>query len=402
MTKNDTRGLDLPRLIMQGVNRLGYWTLFCGLLVTAFLKSGVWYFPNLSTYQVMAKSPFSDLLAQSDPGSAYMYGNWLDAFLAFALGWSDDFWLYFLLHLLLYLAFVSFVGATLLRTLPLQLAKLSLIIFFILPISNSSLFWVGIDSLTLILATGLFAARRSPKIVLSLAVLLGLQSFEQAFVGLLALSVGVLLTIFFSNKRQLGRSNIHISRHLSVLQQILYSPISIALIGVSLGKVLLILIQLRFGMNAGGDKGFEVTSNLASLIAEDFYSFQLITWAFLGMGWFVLLRYLALKRNSCALAIPLVLLYLVALSVSDQTRVPAVITFPLIGVMWLSDSDFLEGLGETFIGWLLIAWVVFPYIFVWAGRPQESALPANILHFVNVVIGPLFGFSLDDVRWPFT
>ena len=78
----------------------------------------------------------------------------------------------------------------------------------------------------------------------------------------------------------------------------------------------------------------------------------------------------------------------------------AIAVLPLAYRCWLSDPEFLRGLGRRHTGWLALAWAVVPVIFVLGGRPYGSVLPYSLALLSNWMTGspPL---PADIGMWPF-
>ncbi len=167
------------------------------LVAVAMLRSGVWAMPNLGDARLIALDPFG--VPALPPLGAYVGLSRLGPTVAWALGATGPvaFWL---LHAVCVVLFMAVVAAIALRHLPAGQARVALLLFAVLPVSTTALFWVGTDGLTLLLI-GLAlalparpgAARRGPVAACAVGVLLGWQHAELAAIAFAALLLALVL-----------------------------------------------------------------------------------------------------------------------------------------------------------------------------------------------------------------
>jgi len=120
----------------------------------------------------------------------------------------------------------------------------------------------------------------------------------------------------------------------------------------------------------------------------------------LGLGWLVALRFMDWGRNSAPFFITLAGLCLLLPVSEDQTRVLAVITFPLVAVYWLLNKDFLEKLTRKEISLLFTAWTLIPWGWTWVGEPKWSVFPYDVAYIMHRIFG-WFSVPADPSFWPF-
>lgn len=72
----------------------------------------------------------------------------------------------------------------------------------------------------------------------------------------------------------------------------------------------------------------------------------------------------------------------------DQTRVIAIVTFPLIAAYWLFNEDFLKKISKQETALIFLIGAITPWGWVLGGEPKLSAFP----HLIAVVLHTLFGW----------
>lgn len=350
------------------------------LAAVAVLKSGIWHIPNLDTYQQLAQNPFAVPPAW-EPGAHYLLWSWLGPFLAWLVG-ATGFIPFFLMHLVFSVLFTALFCWVTIRRLPEPTARLALIVFFWLPVSTTAYFWVSLDSLTLLLMMVALACPRSRAVGALMGFLLGMQHFELAVVGFGALLAALLLRGSSRNSLKVG-----------------VGWCLVVLAGVAAGRVALMAIFHRAGMEVLIDRSYWVRELFVHLVDMFWKNPQLILWSILGVGWLVLIRYWELGTRALPFTLVFASLLVLCVLVDDQTRVVAVASFPLILVFWLHSDELVGLLEERFITLMTLAWLVVPWIWVWRGRPQTSVLTYGIARWLGQTTG---WFEVPDGSlWPF-
>ncbi|MFH1859753.1 MAG: hypothetical protein ABH870_01875 [bacterium] len=355
------------------------WKLITTVLLIMLFKTGVWYIPNMEISRIIAQYPFINSF--KDP-SNYLFWNWLGLFLSWVVG-AEGQCLFFLFHFIFSIAFTFLFIKMLFVHFSNRDARTSLILFLLLPVSATAYFWVGTDSITLFLMLCAFVFSGFWFITLLTGVALGMQHFEQAFCAFLGLFLAI-----------------SISKHFRA--QIKYSTkwALTLLIGVILGKLFLMGIFDYFDMNVSSGRISWLKSHFLSMLNQFFFHIHYILWSILGLGWIIVLKYS--EKGKIALPFLLCLFgFMILLPVcEDQTRVFAIISFPLIAAFWLFNCEFIDSLSNQLISWLFLLWIIIPWGWVWQGRPKWSVFPHDIAYFLS----QLFGWSFvpaNPALWPF-
>jgi hypothetical protein len=141
-------------------------------------------------------------------------------------------------------------------------------------------------------------------------------------------------------------------------------------------------------------------AHLDTLLKQFFFHFHYIVWSVLGLGWLVALRFTDWGRQSLPFFLVLAALCLLLPVSGDQTRVLAIITFPLVAAYWLLNRDFLESISRRELTWLFVAWALMPWGWVVGGSPKWSAFPYDMAYLLHQLFG---WFSVPDnlAHWPF-
>lgn len=347
------------------------WRLVTALLLITLVKTGIWQIPNFGASRLIAQDPFVNPF--QDPNAHALYWSWLGPFLAWLVGATGP-GSFFGLHLVFSLAFIAVVTATAFHRLPDREARVALVLFAVLPVSATALFWVSNDSLTLLLMAGAVAVPWAAAAAF-LGLALGMQHFEQAFIGF----VGLLLALLIA--QQPAR------RALLVLA------------GIVAGKLALIGLFAALGIEVNSGRIYWLREHLPLLLDQFFFHAHLILFSVLGLGWLVLVKYLEWGQDRAGFLLTLVAALLLLPLSGDQTRVLAVVTFPLIATRWLGNRDFLAYLGDRFVAWLLLAWVLVPWAWAWGGEPRWSAFPYDVAFLLNRAFG-WFELPADLASWP--
>jgi hypothetical protein len=289
---------------------------------------------------------------------------------------------FFALHLAFAVAFSVLFYRMSVKRLSDRNARVALILFCLLPVSGTAYFWVGMDSITLLLLLVAFVFPARLTWAGLAGVLLGFQHFEQALIAMGALW-GVLI----------------LRRKSPPMLPVTVPWCTVLLAGIVAGKLALTAVFHHYDVIVTVDRVYWVAKLLPTSIKRFATHHHIIIWSALALGWIVLIKYLAQGRKAAPFTLMLLGLFGVSLLAFDQTRVVAIVTFPLILVFWLHEPELLESLDERSVAWLALAWVVIPWSWVFGGYPQSSVLPHDLLF----VIGGLTGWyePPSDPLWPF-
>lgn len=356
------------------------WKLASLIFIVVLFKTGIWYIPNLGASQLIARNPF--VYSFQDPNADYLYWSWLGPFLAWFAAATSDL-SFFIFHLLFSLGFTVLFVTVAFAKLPDREARTSLVLFSVLPVSATSYFWVGYDSITLFLMMLALATPRVLPVVLFSGIALGMQHFEQAFFG----AAGVLFALILSNRNK---------------DEMEY-PIKWALaliIGVIIGKIVLFAVFKHFSVSVNPGRIYWMRQHLRPLLYEFFFHFHYIVWSVLGLGWIIAIKYLDDGKRSAPFFISLGA-QLVLLSVSaDQTRVLAIVSFFLVSVYWLLSHNFLTQISNQLASLIFLIWLVSPWSWVWGGLPKWSVFPYDVAYITHGLFG-WFDVPPNPALWPF-
>jgi len=291
------------------------------------------------------------------------------------------------MHLCFTLIFLGSVAWVLLKRFDENLARTSLLIFAALPVASTSLYWVSADSLTLLIIL-LILIFRNEWLAIAAAIALGLQSFEQGLVAFGALTISMLIA------DRIGQTPLVSPRRLIYI-----------LIGLVIGRLALMLIFSTVGLELNSGRAYWLNKNLPELTQQFLLNGSVGFWALLGTGWIVLGFHIWISKERLPaispVLIPLILLLPLIWLTQDQTRVLAVVTFPLLATWWLFNQEFLTSFYRLFAKKFLWIWLVIPWIFVWKQEMHGTVIGYDI----QLALHQLFGwFSVPSYlpTWPFS
>jgi len=356
------------------------WKLILVISILTLLKTGIWHTPSLNASLAIAQNPFVNPF--TDPNAHFLFWSWLGPFLAWLIGATSK-WQFFGFHLLFSLAFTFLFTKLVFSRFSDVAARSSLIIFSALPVSATAYFWVSTDSITLFLMVLALVIPGSLAVVFFVGILIGMQHFEQGFFA----AAGLLFAVSLSYLQ--GYSLKYSWKYCLLI-----------LLGIIFGKLLLYFIFYQSSIELNSGRMYWLIAHLRSLLSQFFFHSQFILWSVLGLGWLVALRFMDWGRNSAPFFITLAGLCLLLPVSEDQTRVLAVITFPLVAVYWLLNKDFLEKLTRKEISLLFTAWTLIPWGWTWVGEPKWSVFPYDVAYIMHRIFG-WFSVPADPSFWPF-
>lgn len=352
--------------ILKKLERIIYeiptWQFVFLVIAIAFLKSGIGIYPAMPFYKSVILNPF---IAKD----SYLFMSWLGSFLAWLIGvkhYNSLIKLYFIFSLAFTFLFIRIAFVNLSK----EMARSSIVLFTILPISSLAYYWIGYDSITLFLIMLALAYPRYAIVTLVIGVCLGMQHFEESILAAAGLTLAILLNKF-------SGSALKYSLKFCFLW----------CLGIVIGKLVLMGIFWHYDIFIENGRGDALKNTLHIYWYEFFYNFYTIIYSVLGLGWLVALRYAECKKLAIPFFVPLFGLLLMLPMVADQTRVLAVLIFPLIFVYWLSNPGFLEKLFKHEISLLFLLWMLLPWSWVWMGELQKSHFSFNVGYAVNEFFG---------------
>ena len=356
------------------------WRLAAAVLLIGLVKTGVWQIPNFAASRLIAQDPFTNPF--QDPYAHALYWSWLGPFLAWVIGATSPA-AFFGFHLFWSVGFTALFVLTAFRTLPAREARVSLVLFAVLPVSATAFFWVSTDSLTLFLVMLAFALPPRSWIAALVGAALGMQHFEQALFGFGALLAALTL-----------------SRLLGSPTERRPGWVAAVLGGVVAGKLALAVLFGWLGVEVNSGRLYWLQEHLPLLLEQFLLHVHIILFSVLGLGWLVAVKYVERGREALPFVATLGGLMLLLPISGDQTRVLAIVTFPLIAATWLLSSRVLASFDDRWVAWLLITWVIVPWSWVWGGLPRWSAFPYDLAYLLQQWFG-WFGPLPDPFLGPF-
>lgn len=373
--------MKVVRFIERVVFESQTWKFILLILAITLIRTGIWQIPNLELSLQIAQDPFNNPFTDND--AHYLFWNWLGPFLAWLVGAKSKA-AFFLFHLAFSAAFSLLFIRIVFARFSNQTARSALILFSVLPVSATAYFWVSTDSLTLFLILLALAFPEYALVTFLSGVALGMQHFEQGFVA-----VGGLLFSQILSRRYQDTT-------------LPYSPKFAILwfIGVVAGKLLLLGLFNYLSIEVNSGRLYFLSQHFRLLLKVSFFYFHIIAWSVLGLGWLAALRYVDWGRKTIPFFLTLLgFCFLIPIS-ADQTRVLAVVTFPLLATYWLFNRDFLEKITRTEYAFLFILWVLVPWAWTWGGVPKWSVFPHDIAYLLHELFG-WFRIPSDPSEWPF-
>ena len=364
--KDSSDALAAPlRRIESWILRSARWKFIATVCLLALLKTGIGLMPNLSKSQAVAQNPFVNPF--TDGFDHYLYWNWLGPFVAWAIGARGTL-AFDLLHVAFTFAFTALFVVTAFRVLPDRSARIALVLFAAIPASSTAYRWVGMDSITLFLMMAALAFPMRTLVTLAIGLALGMQHFEQGFVAAGALLFLLVVGLRFDPASPVAKRY----------------PLRFAiamLVGTIAGKVVLVALFRHNDVVVNSGRLYWVGSHLVSTIVQFWLGAPGILWSVLAVGWLAALHHAAEGRRAVPFFATLFALMLLLPVVEDQTRVIAIVTFPLIVACWLLNDAFLARIRDVEVAVFALLWVLVPWAWIQHGLPLWSVFPQDVLFF---------------------
>lgn len=357
--------------------------LFFFLTLIIIFKIGVWYHPALWRLLEISINPF-DNSAIIDPNAHYLYYNFLGGFVANFFGFNTKI-SFFLFHFFFSITFFFLYIYFVFQKLDKKLALLSIALFLVLPVSTTSFFWVGYDSITLtIMMLSIIFSLNLP-LVLIFGVLLGLQHFELTFLAALSL---LILNIY--NKLSLKYSFLSLNYSIFIA------------IGILLGKFLLEYYFNQIGVNINSGRILYTFDYLKYFVFTAYFNFHNVIWFALSIGWLIIIKYFFSKDRNYFFIFIILGQLLILFIVDDQTRVYANLSFLIIFSQILINKSFLQNIKNYEIAVLIFLWLIFPYGWAWQGVLRASMFTYDFAYLLNYFFNLFNNESINSsIIWPF-
>ena len=340
------------------------------------LRTGIWFMPNYNSSLAIIQNPF---VSPPLPEQAqYIFGSWLIHFFAHLIG-VDSAVKFFLVNLMFTVLFIALLHDLSRQKFRASNRNIVFGSFLLLPAVTTSLFWVGMDGLTLVLLTLAVRSLISKRLnwFFVHCMLLALQHFEMAAIAMVLLFVSLVI------KKDLPQSK-----------------------RVFLGLVCMVASKVAFDfvMKSASVSYHSRVDWLLEHFSESLLmfivSFPLIIWSAFGALTLFWLICGFVPRPKGYILVPL-LIALLPVSLSfDQTRTFAIITFPLL-VFWLTvKPNWAEKVSSDNVARNLFFVSLIPVVIVWEGVPGSTLIMFDFL----LVVDRLFSLGLvppDPSVWPF-
>lgn len=347
-----------------------YWAFCAVLLAACVLQNGIWYSPQATRFLDIAK----DLT--TIPATLEVYNQWylysyLGPTLAWVFGATGSLFIFTLFHLGALLAFFALMARVLRQRAGDFVARSILIVFFLTALPSVLFTWLGgPDVFTFALASLIVIFWRNAAIVALAAVLLGVNHFEQG-VAILALSVVYLL--YAEGRREALQFAMIVAPGLLLGRVALEWHFADYDFGISFSRL---TYFVAFGAHP------YVIATVGNLPALLYSLFQLAAVFLVGLS----LHNLPAGKTTRAFLFAANLGFYLILFTLDQTRVFALVTFPLWLFLLLSpEYTKLSKPNALFfqriLGALFVAGLLVPRLVVWEGRVHASAY-LQILEFI--------------------
>ena len=357
-------------------------TLILLFLISIF-KNGIWYHPALWNMLEIAKNPFENVF-DSNVNKYYLYSSWLSPYLAYLLGIKSKFY-FFIFHLFISILYLFFSINLIKKNIKKKNFKKSLIIFLIFPVSMTSFYWVGYDSLILLLMTFCLYSKKNYLIILICSIGIGLQHFEIGIVSISVLSVALIFEkILYKDIKKLNISFIFII---------------VFILGLLIGKVSLYEIYSDESFVSG--RVDWINDVLLHLFYNFYFNFYNIIWFALGAGWLIVLHYFFNQKKRWPFIISLFTLIFVLPFVDDHSRVFSACSFMLIMLYILCNDEFLNTISLNHLSLFFLIWVLLPYSWVWQGDLRSTMFLYDFAYILDYTFGIFNNEVESSTIWPF-
>jgi hypothetical protein len=371
------RLLDVLERFVYGSSRCVFLT---AALFISFVKTGIWYMPNYDVWAPIHLDPFHNPFVK--PSQHYMFWNWLGPFLAWRLRiHNDQSFLYF--HFLFAVAFTGAFVWYVFTHFREKDARSAIVLFLAIPASATAYFWVGMDAITLFLILLILLLQRNVVAAAMVGILLGMQHAEQGVCAFGALALALLFS-----KIGKFRTEYRLSWACS------------ALVGIMAGKLILVLLFRHYGIEVNSGRPHFVRDFAHLAIPYLFYHWQYILWSVLGIGWLAVARLVDDWKRATPFFIALFGSLLLLLIVIDETRVLAIVTFPLFAAYLMLNGEYLGAMSGRFGAAVFGLWLLVPWPWVWTGKPLVSAFPYDVAWMLHRWFG-WFDVPSHQPLWPF-
>lgn len=353
------------------------------LLLISLFKNGIWYHPALWNMLEIAKNPFENVFGL-ETQKYYLYSSWLSPFFAYILGIKSKFY-FFIFHLFLAALYLFLTIALIKKSIKTKNLKKSLIIFLIFPVSMTSFYWVGYDSLILLLMVISLYKNRNYLITFMCSIGIGLQHFEIGFVSIIAISIASIFErMFYINKKEIK---------ISLVFKITF------ITGLIIGKIILYKIYNDESFVDGRMQW--IGDALLHLLYNFYFNFYNILWFSLGAGWLIIIHFFLNQKQKWPFLISLLSLIFVLPFVDDHSRVFSASSFMLIMIYILCNDEFLNTVSFKQLSLFFLIWILLPYSWVWQGDLRSTMFLYDFAYILEYTFGIFNNEIESSTIWPF-
>jgi hypothetical protein len=114
----------------------------------------------------------------------------------------------------------------------------------------------------------------------------------------------------------------------------------------------------------------------------------------------IAIKYAERGKAALPFILSLAVLMLLIPFLEDETRVLAIITFPLLTIFWLANPDFLKTLSKNLVSLLFLFWLIVPWLWIWEGHARGSVFQHDIVFLLQKLSGA-FPLPANISSWPF-
>jgi hypothetical protein len=353
------------------------------LFLISLFKNGIWYHPALWNMLEIAKNPFENVFGL-ETQKYYLYSSWLSPFFAYILGIKSKIY-FFIFHLFLAILYLFLTITLIKKSIKTENLKKSLIIFLIFPVSMTSFYWVGYDSLILLLMVISLYKNRNYLITFMCSIGIGLQHFEIGFVSIMVIFIASIFErIFYVNKKKIK---------ISFIFKITF------ITGLIIGKIILYKIY--------NDESFVdgrlqwISDALLHLLYNFYFNFYNILWFSLGAGWLIIIHFFLNQKQKWPFLISLFALIFVLPFVDDHSRVFSACSFMLIMIYILCNDEFLDTVSLKQLSLFFLIWILLPYSWVWQGDLRSTMFLYDFAYILEYTFGIFNNEIESSTIWPF-
>jgi len=373
MNRHSTLG---ARIHSRSMRHCGF--VYVLFVAAQYLKSGYQLQPNFDVaVATLARDPFQSF--ESLPaGAHYVTTSWLMPFILHTIRIESEAMMV-AAHWAVALMYLTVCYLLVRRIADCSVRLTAVVILGASPIIPASFNWLGYDTVTLLLIATIAYFARHRVAVFAIALLLGMQHFE---IGTTAAVAWILVS------RSLPESNLmrRISFHTSMV------------LGLLVGRLILILVFAANGASMEGSR-IDTARELVGRATAGFLSapFSLL-WSIFGVGWFVIA--LGASKGVLNLRSAIAgLVTLVAISgmTLDASRV-GIVSSSLVVLGGIAlNPELLTKIDRRFLGWLVVAFLIVPRVWIWDGNHTGPCTPENMGQVFAWLLRRI-GFLAQDCR----